>query len=116
MQQITEISFTPYHAHGVEKITAWRRRKIFFAMQKNGWQGGGNREANKLLQISNYKEGLSSHPNKVVSCSQYHKCTIYSGTGVPSLWYWSVIGLTLQYQRGGIVAAKRMEEKGNAVQ
>ena len=85
-------------------------------MQKNEWQGGGNRESNKLLQISNYKEELSSHPNEVVSCSQYHKCTIYSGTGVPKLWYWSVIGLTLQYQRGGIVAAKRMAGKGNAVQ
>jgi hypothetical protein len=56
LQQITEISFTPNQAHGVEKITAWRGRKIFLAMQKNEWQGGGNREANKLLQISNYKE------------------------------------------------------------
>ena len=74
---------------------------------------GGNREANKLLQIRIIKKDYL-HPNKVVSCSQYHKCTIYSGTGVPSLWYWSVIGLTLQYQRGGIVAAKSME--GNAVQ
>jgi hypothetical protein len=35
LQQITEISFTPYQAHGVEKITAWRGRKIFLAMQKN---------------------------------------------------------------------------------
>jgi hypothetical protein len=60
----------------VEKITAWRGRKIFLAMQKNEWQGDGNREANKLLQISNYKDELSSHPNEVVSCSQYHEDTI----------------------------------------
>jgi hypothetical protein len=60
----------------VEKITAWRGKKIFLGMQKNGRQGGGNREANKLLQISNYKEELSSHPNEVVSCSQYHEGTI----------------------------------------
>ncbi len=51
MQQITEISFTPYQAHGVEKFTAWRGKKIFLGMQKNEWQGGGNLEANKLLQI-----------------------------------------------------------------
>jgi hypothetical protein len=51
LQQITENSFTPYEAHGVEKITAWRGKKIFLGMQENGWQGGGNREANKLLQI-----------------------------------------------------------------
>ena len=71
--------------------------------------------ANKLLQISNYKEGLSSHPNKVVSSSQYHKCTIYNGTGVPSLWYCSVLALTLQFRRHGIVAMKKTDQKGNAV-
>jgi hypothetical protein len=76
LQQITEISFTPDQAHGVEKISAWRGKKFFLGMQKKRWQGGGNREANKLLQISNYKEELSSHPNEVVSCSQYHEGTI----------------------------------------
>jgi hypothetical protein len=55
--------------HGVERNFSSR-------CKKNGWQGGGNREANKLLQISNYKEELSSHPNEVVSCSQYHEGTI----------------------------------------
>lgn len=84
-------------------------------MQKNVWQVGENCETNKLLQISNYKEGLSSHPNKVVSSSQYHKGIIYSGTGVSKLWYCSVLGLTLQYQRYGIVAMKKYDQKRNVV-
>ncbi|MBR5884942.1 MAG: hypothetical protein IKZ17_06920 [Bacteroidaceae bacterium] len=81
-------------------------------MMARWWKSGGK----LIITDKNYKEGLSSHPNKVVSSSQYHKGTMYSGTGVPSLWYWSVIGLTLQYQRDGIVAAKSIVEKGNAVQ
>ena len=69
-----------------------------------------------LVKIDkNGEEGLSAHPNKVVSCSQYHKGIIYSGTGVSKLWYCSVLGLTLQYQRYGIVAMIKYDQKRNVV-
>ena len=46
-----KISFTPLQARGMEKITAWRSRKFFFATQKNKAFITKSTCSNKILQI-----------------------------------------------------------------
>ena len=66
--------FTPLQAHGMEKITAWRGRKIFLATQKDMAFITKSLYSNKILQIcKNISVFILLKQNKAISLQRNSK-------------------------------------------